>query len=276
MASTVTAPLGSKENPHIMIGMKPKKINRISGNWYLFKGNLRYCDNQKRLINKERDKEYRKEKKEEIALRYKNWYDKNGGKVKAKLKRDRKGAKGDLIREKDREKWKNRDKDKVSKQRKKQRNKPENKVKRNKYLRKRKQENPDIKLKCNLRSRISMEIKKSGASKNQHTMEYLNCSVAHLYHHLESQFEPGMTWENYGFGNDKWNIEHRKPCSEFDLTDIEQQYMCFHWTNLQPMWQPENLAKSNSFDQKTFRYKWWGKEIGWLGIPKYLMPNTSL
>ena len=120
MASTVTAPLGSKENPHIMIGMKPKKSIEYQV-IYLFKGNLRYCDNQKRLINKERDKEYRKEKKEEIALRYKNWYDKNGGKVKAKLKRDRKGAKGDLIREKDREKWKNRDKDKVSKQRKKQR-----------------------------------------------------------------------------------------------------------------------------------------------------------
>ena len=121
-------------------------------------------------------------------------------------------------------------------------------------------------------SRIRSALKKQGASKNKKTMEYVNCSVAHLYHHLESQFEPSMTWENYGYGDDKWNIEHRRPCDSFDLTDIEQQYMCFHWTNLQPMWQPENL-QSNSFDPETFRYKWWGKEIGWMGIPNYLMNN---
>ena len=124
-------------------------------------------------------------------------------------------------------------------------------------------------------ARIRTALKSKGASKNKKTMEYVCCSIEHLYHHLESQFEKGMTWENYGYGDDKWNIEHRRCCDSFDLTDIEQQYMCFHWTNLQPMWQPENFSKGNSFNQATFRYKWWGKEIGWLGIPKYLMPNTS-
>jgi hypothetical protein len=29
----------------------------------------------------------------------------------------------------------------------------------------------------------------------------------------------------------------------FDLTDIEQQRLCFHFTNLQPLWKLDNLRK---------------------------------
>jgi hypothetical protein len=36
----------------------------------------------------------------------------------------------------------------------------------------------------------------------------------------------------------------------------------------------ENVVdKNNNFDPETFRYKWWGVEIGWMGIPNYLMNN---
>lgn len=50
-----------------------------------------------------------------------------------------------------------------------------------------------------------------------------------------------MSWENYG----KWHIDHIKPCSKFDLTVKEEQYKCFHYSNLQPLWGPENSAKGN-------------------------------
>jgi len=57
--------------------------------------------------------------------------------------------------------------------------------------------------------------------------------------HLESQFEPGMTWDNHG----TWHIDHIKPCASFDFSDPEQQHECFHWSNTQPLWAADNIAK---------------------------------
>lgn len=48
-----------------------------------------------------------------------------------------------------------------------------------------------------------------------------------------------MTWENHG----KWHMDHIKPCSSFDLTDPEEQKLCNHYSNLQPLWDYENLQK---------------------------------
>jgi hypothetical protein len=106
-------------------------------------------------------------------------------------------------------------------------------------------------------------------------MEYLGCTVAELHSHLESQFTEGMNWGNQGANG--WHIDHRKPCASFDLTDPEQQLMCFHYTNLQPMWatsdialeygvtiEQGNLNKSDSFCAETFDWVWAGTEQGWV------------
>jgi hypothetical protein len=71
---------------------------------------------------------------------------------------------------------------------------------------------------------------------------------------LEDQFEDGMAWENHG----EWHIDHRRPCSSFDLVNEEEQRMCFHHTNLQPMWGAENISKSDSFDEDSFEWEWTG------------------
>lgn len=39
------------------------------------------------------------------------------------------------------------------------------------------------------------------------------------------------------------NIDHIRPCSSFDLTKTKEQYKCFNYTNLQPLWAKENLVK---------------------------------
>jgi hypothetical protein len=71
--------------------------------------------------------------------------------------------------------------------------------------------------------------------------DYAGCSIEDLKQHLELQFKPGMTWDNYGtFG---WHIDHIKPCVSFDLTDEIQVRACFHYSNLQPLWWRENLSK---------------------------------
>lgn len=79
-----------------------------------------------------------------------------------------------------------------------------------------------------------------GRIKAGRTMELVGCTAAELRDHLESQFQPGMSWENYG----EWHVDHRRPCASFDLLDPAQQLECFHHTNLQPLWALDNLRKS--------------------------------
>lgn len=82
------------------------------------------------------------------------------------------------------------------------------------------------------------------AQKKGKTMELTGCSKYELLEHLGSQFTESMTWENYG----QWHIDHIRPCASFDLTDLEQQKICFHWTNLQPLWATDNIKKGSKYD----------------------------
>lgn len=70
----------------------------------------------------------------------------------------------------------------------------------------------------------------------------IGCTSNHLVAHLESLFKPGMSWENRG--RHGWHVDHKIPCSKFDLTKPEQKLACSHWTNLQPLWAYENMAKN--------------------------------
>jgi signal recognition particle GTPase len=104
-----------------------------------------------------------------------------------------------------------------------------------------------FKIACNLRSRVwdvLHRIKKSSS-----TIRLLDCSIEQLKQHLESQFKPGMTWENYGRGTNnkrEWNIDHIIPCASFDLSKESEQRKCFHYTNLQPLWAKENWSKGKN------------------------------
>jgi hypothetical protein len=72
-------------------------------------------------------------------------------------------------------------------------------------------------------------------------MELIGCTIEELWLHLESQFEPWMTRENYG--KKGWDIDHIKACSKFDFTDPAQQRECMNWSNLQPMEHIKNISK---------------------------------
>lgn len=71
--------------------------------------------------------------------------------------------------------------------------------------------------------------------------KFIGCSLEELKQHLEKQFKPGMTWENYG----KWHVDHIQPLSSFNLQDDKEIKKACHFTNLQPLWARENLQKSN-------------------------------
>lgn len=70
--------------------------------------------------------------------------------------------------------------------------------------------------------------------------------------YIESRFTEGMSWEAYF--REEIHIDHEKPCCAFDLTDPAQQAICFHYSNMRPMWAKDNLAKmSDDKKQKLSR-----------------------
>ena len=93
------------------------------------------------------------------------------------------------------------------------------------------------------RVRIAVGIALKGKSTN--TENLCGCTWGYLIEYIESKFKPGMSWDNYGKGMNKWSIDHIIPCSSFDLALKEEQDKCFHYTNLQPLWCSENSIKRN-------------------------------
>jgi hypothetical protein len=122
---------------------------------------------------------------------------------------------------------------------KKSRQKPEFKLKRNIYLKNKLKTDFNYKLIHTIRVRVKDVLR--GHSKSDSTINMLGCTINELWIHLEKQFKQGMTRQNHG----KWHIDHIIPCSSFDLTKPEEQSKCFHYTNLQPLWASENLAKGS-------------------------------
>lgn len=104
----------------------------------------------------------------------------------------------------------------------------------------RKMQKPAYRLRVYLRNRLGQALR--GEYKSARTLELLGCTIEFLREHLEKQFVPGMTWENYG---PVWHVDHILPCAEFHLQHSEEQEICFHWTNLQPLFAKDNLSKGD-------------------------------
>lgn len=102
-------------------------------------------------------------------------------------------------------------------------------------------QNVSQRLKKNCRTRIWLALK--GINKSQTSQALIGCTIEELRTHLEAQFTPEMSWENYG---SFWSVDHKRACATFDLLDPEQQHACFHYTNLQPLEKIENIRKSDT------------------------------
>jgi hypothetical protein len=90
-----------------------------------------------------------------------------------------------------------------------------------------------------LRNRIRSAL--LGRRKAQGSEELLGCSKEYFALYFESLFSLDMTWSHVLSG--EIHIDHIVPCAAFDLSDPEQQRRCFHYTNLQPLWGPDNNQK---------------------------------
>ncbi len=114
------------------------------------------------------------------------------------------------------------------------------------YTKKRRRESVQVRIRDALRNRVFCTIHRG--HKSAPTLALIGCSFDHFVAHIEGQFAPGMTWDNYGRKNgiQCWEIDHKRPCSSFDLTDPQQQRECFNFRNCQPLWAKDNATKGSA------------------------------
>lgn len=103
---------------------------------------------------------------------------------------------------------------------------------------------------CKVRNRIHYAMSRAiahclgaGGKSGESWLKIVGYSREDLMRHLERQFLPGMTWENYGA--DGWEIDHIVPKSLYvftDKNDIEFK-KCWSLKNLQPLWRFDNRSK---------------------------------
>ena len=88
-------------------------------------------------------------------------------------------------------------------------------------------------------------------------MKLVGCTEKECNEWLESQFLPGMSWEN----RDLWHIDHMKPLDLFDALDPEEQRKACHYTNIQPLWSKDNFEQSNKdiYDMEWREDQWYIK-----------------
>jgi hypothetical protein len=186
----------------------------------------RKCDKEaqrKDICNSCRGKEWYADNKENVSKRKKKWYENNREITIDRVKN-----------------WRQSNPEKV-----KQIDANRDPVNNAKYYKDRYQNDLNYRLKVILRNRISTALKHN--FKSGHTIEMLGCSIEEFKLYMESKFQPGMTWENHKING--WHIDHIVPLIDFDLSDPQQLKKASHYTNLQPLWWQDNLAKRNVIKQ---------------------------
>ena len=78
------------------------------------------------------------------------------------------------------------------------------------------------------------------SNKNIRTIELIGCTSVFFKEWLEYQFDSKMSWDNYG---SYWHIDHVTPCNSFNIELHEEQKICFHWTNCQPLEKNKKYSK---------------------------------
>jgi len=119
-----------------------------------------------------------------------------------------------------------------------------------KWKTKKKETDPVFKLSCNIGVNIRACFKKNGFTKSNKTEQILGCSLAEFKTHIESLWEPWMSWENYGKYNGKvnfgWDLDHIIPISAAE-TELEVECLNYY-TNFQPLCSHTNrYIKRDSF-----------------------------
>lgn len=109
----------------------------------------------------------------------------------------------------------------------------------NKLKREKKKNNIRYRLDFILRCRIYHALKYT--KKCDKFIKLLGCTIDFYILHIEKQFLPEMTWENFG---KIWEINHIKGLINFDLTKEEEQLKAFNYINTEPRFKTTEIAEN--------------------------------
>jgi len=104
-------------------------------------------------------------------------------------------------------------------------------------------ETPSFKLNSNIRRAIGKAL--NGSKNGRHWETLAGYTLDQLKSHIECQFLPGMSWDNYSVTG--WHIDHIIPKNVFNFSKPEHPDFkrCWSLDNLRPMWSVENIRKGN-------------------------------
>lgn len=93
------------------------------------------------------------------------------------------------------------------------------------------------KLNHSMSTAINTSLK--GNKNGRHWEDLVGYKLQDLKQHLEFQFKPKMSWNNYG----EWHIDHIKPKSLFNFEKPEDKEFkeCWSLKNLQPLWETTRI-----------------------------------
>lgn len=98
------------------------------------------------------------------------------------------------------------------------------------------------------KARMSSKLRRKRLGKpiNIHFRDF-PFTLDELMNHLQSLFEPDMSWNNYG----EWQVDHIRPESSFNYSSCKDPEFLACWSldNLQPMWAIENQKKGAKYEQ---------------------------
>lgn len=184
---------------------------------------------------KEQNKIYRIKNQDKIKTRNKKKYAENAEEQKIKLKEYYK-LNSDKIKVRTLEYYK--------------KNKTKIGEARRKYTKERLKIDPLFKITRNLRNRLWVCLNRNDWKKDTNFAKYIGLKDQNeLKTYIESLFEPGMTWENYG---KTFHIDHIVPLN--GAKTEEELYKLYHYTNLRPLWSKDNIVKGHKFDFKELTY----------------------
>jgi len=216
------------------------------------------------MSSKARQKEYRKEKREELNLKHREWYKENKDEINRKrrlkyqnnIEKFTEYNKKYYLENKDKiveynKVYKKKNKEKLDKYNKeyqivnevklkeKTRNYGlNNREKINIRRRKNRSEDPLVKLVDILRCRIGIAFRRKNYEKTSKTHKLLGADFKIVKQHIEDQFTEGMSWILVG---PRIHIDHIIPLASA-VNEGELIKLC-HYTNLQPLWAEDNLKK---------------------------------
>lgn len=109
------------------------------------------------------------------------------------------------------------------------------------YAKKHAQENLQYRIATRLRGRLNDALK--GKTRSASAVKDLGCTIPELKAYLESLWEPGMNWDNWGRGENDWQIDHILAFWEINVLNTEDLKRVCHYKNLRPLWRVQNQSR---------------------------------